>query len=210
MTLSTRQIRLIAAFAGLNVVLVVAGWVGLVSPQRHDASTFSANAATAQAQLAQLLHGGGSQQPTKQPAIHTSCLYKLDTALPSQADQPNLLLELDRLATASGVRVLGVSPQAAQALPAGYTVLPINLNLDGTYFHLTAFFHTLRTLVAEHHGCPTANGPLFGVTSIALTPKPGGDTPATVQMQAFYYGVAAGAAPPTPPATTDTTTTTGG
>jgi hypothetical protein len=210
MTLSTHQIRLIAAFAGINVVLVAAGWVGLVSPQRHDAATAAAGAALAQTQLAQLMSSGGSHQPTKQPVIHTSCLYKLDTALPSQADQPNLLLELDRLATAAGVKVLGVSPQAAQFMPAGYTVLPINLQLDGTYFHLTGFFHTLRTLVAEHHGCPTANGPLFAVTSVALAPKPGGDTPATVQMQAFYYGVTAGAAPPVSTTATDTTTTTGG
>ncbi len=209
MTLSTSQIRKVAVFAGLNVVLVAVGWLALVSPQRHDASTFAAQTQVAQSELAALMSGSGTHGSTKQPTISTSCLYKLDTALPAQEDQPGLLFELQRLAAASGVKVTGVSPQPAQANPAGYTLVPINLQLNGDYYALTGFLHNLRTLVAEHRGCPSAKGQLFAATSVALSPQTNGDSPATVQIQAFYYGVTAGAAPPASTTATDTTTTTG-
>src|SRR5262245_53772445 len=144
MTLSSRQIRLIAIFAGLNVLLVVIGWIALVSPQRHEAATAAANAQLAQSQLDTLLGQGSQGGPTKQPEIHTSCLYKLDTALPSRVDQPNLLLGLSRVAKSSGVNLLSISPQAAQATALGYTVVPINLSLEGSYFKVTRFLHNLR------------------------------------------------------------------
>ncbi len=213
MTLSSRQIRVVAAFAGLNVLLVVGGWMALVSPQRHNAATAAAAAALAQSQL-DAATGKGAQGPPKQPAIHTAGLYTLDTALPSQPDQPDLLLELDRIAKASGVQVNGISPQTAQANAAGYTVVPINLTLTGTYYKLTSFLQNLRLLVSEKDGRLIANGPLFAVTSATVTSGSGGGhaVPATVGIEAFYYGVTAGAtAPPSTTATdTTTTTTTGG
>ncbi len=213
MTLSTRQIKFIAAFAALNVVLVVAGWVALVSPQRHDAASAAAQAQAVQSQIAELT-SGGSQGPGTQPAIHTSDIYALDTALPSQVDQTNLLFELDRLAEASDVTIVNISPQAAQANPSNYTVVPINLSLDGTYFHLTGFLRSLRQLVSERQGHLIANGPLFAVTSVDYSP---GETEegnakeevATVGLSAFFYGAVDGAAPPASTSTTDTTTTTG-
>lgn len=208
MTLSTRQIRLIVAFAALNVALVAVGWFGLVAPQRHDAATSVAGAAVAQSKI-DAFQGGGPQGSTKQPAIHTSCLYKLDTALPSHADQSNTLFELQRVANASGVKILGITPQTAQAAAAGYTVQPINLQLDGSYFKVTQFLHNLRTLVSGGDGCPVANGPLFAVTSVSFSGVGAdGDAPATAGIAAFYYGVTAGAT--APPSATDTTTTTGG
>jgi hypothetical protein len=210
MTLSTRQIRVIAAFAGLNILLVVVGWIALVGPQRNAAAASAAQVALAQTQLAQAIGGSGTHGTTKQPVIHTSCLYKLNTALPAQEDQASLLLELQQVAEGSGVKVTGVAPQPATAMPGGYTVVPINLQLDGRYYELTAFLHNLRVLVADHHGCPNAKGPLFAVSSVALSPQANGDAPATVQIQAFFYGVTAGAAPPVIATTTDTTTTTGG
>jgi hypothetical protein len=107
------------------------------------------------------------------------------------------------------VDVLSISPQAATGSPLGYTVVPINLSLDGSYFNVTRFLHNLRALVAERHGCPVANGPTFSVTSVAMTPGADKDeAPATVVIAAYYYGITGGAAPP--PSTTDTTTTTGG
>ena len=207
MTLTRSQIRLIAVFAVANVLLVAVGWMSLVSPQRHDAATAAAAAKVAQDEFATFM-GQGSSGPVKQPAIHTAGLYALDTALPSQPDQPNLLFELNRVAKASGVKILGLSPQAASAASGGYTIVPINLQLVGSYYHVTGFLRNLRQLVSEQHGRLVAHGPLFAVNSVALAPETAGDAPATVQMQAFYYGVTAGATPPA--STTDTTTTTGG
>jgi hypothetical protein len=210
MTLSKHQIRLLAAFAVANLVLAVGGWFVLVSPQRTNAATAAAGTLLAQNELA-LLTGQSTSGSTKPIAIHTSCLYKLDTALPAQADLPDLLFELDRLAKASNVTVLGISPQVAQALASGYTVVPINLSVEGTYFAVTGFLRNLRMLVSENgSGCPTANGPLLAVTSVVFSSSGTAKSPATIGLQAFYYGVTAGATPPVDTTSTDTTTTTGG
>jgi Pilus assembly protein, PilO len=207
MTFSSRQIRLIAAFAGLNVLLVIIGWMALVSPQRSDAATAAAKAQLAQTQLETLI--GGSAHDNKQPAIHSAAIYALDTALPAQGDQPGLLFELNRLATRSGVKVTGISLTTAQATSTGYTVLPISLTLTGSYDKVVGFVSDLRTLVSDNHGHLTALGPLFAVNGVTLNPgAKGHDLLATVSAATFYYGVTAGATAPVA-ATTDTTTTTG-
>jgi hypothetical protein len=110
------------------------------------------------------------------------------------------------------VHLDGITPQAAQANAAGYTVVPINLSVTGTYFNLTNFLRTLRLLVSEKGGRLIANGPLFAVTSASLTSGSGveHEVPATVGLEAFYYGVTAGATAPASTTATDTTTTTGG
>lgn len=214
MTFTTRQIRYVVAFAALNVLLVVVGWVALVSPQRHDAASAAAQEQSVQSQLATLT-AQSSQGPSAQPAIHTSGIYALDTALPSQVDQTNLLFELDQLATASGVDIVSISPQSAQASASNYTTLPINVSLNGTYFNLTGFLRRLRQLVSERQGHLIANGPLFAVTSVAYAPGESTEgnakvEVATVGLSAFYYGAVDGATPPAATtSTTDTTTTTG-
>jgi hypothetical protein len=212
MTVSTRQFRLIAVLVGLNLLLVVGGWMVLVSPQRHDAATAAAQAQLAQNQLAELIGANsGPHVRVKQPEIHTADLYTLDTALPAQADQPSLLLELSRLAKMSGVTIISISPQSAQANASGYTAVPINLNVNGSYFKLTGLLQRLRLLVSEHHGRLVANGPLFAVTSATFSPgAKKGQAAATVGLEAFYYGVTAGATPPASTTSTDTTTTTTG
>src|SRR5207342_456054 len=103
--------------------------------------TAATAALLAQNQLGSLNPGSSSDGPAKQPAVHSSCVYKLDTALPSQADTPNLMFELQHVAKVSGVKLLGISPQPAQATANGYTVVPINLNLDGRYYAVTQYLH---------------------------------------------------------------------
>lgn len=210
----TPRQRQLAVFAALNVLILVIGWFALVAPQRSNAASASAQQQDVQSRLAALT--GASQSPTTQPAIHTSDLYALDTALPSQEDQPDLLFEIDRLAKASDVEVMGVTPQALQATTS-YTVRPINIQLSGSYFRLTRFLRSVRILVSERQGRLIANGPLFAVTSVAVTPattstakgtKIQGET-ANVGLAAFYYGIVGGVAPSST-TTTDTTTTTGG
>ena len=211
MTFSDRRFRLIAAFAGINILLVVAGWIAVVAPQRSAAATAAAAAQVAESQLDALQPGSSSGPPNQHPTVHTSCIYKLDTALPSQADMTNLLFELQRVGKASGVKITGITPQTASATASGYTVLPINLTLDGNYFAVTRFLHDLRALVPAGGACPAAKGPLFAVTSVAFSGiEPNGNVPATAGIDAFYYGVTAGATAPVSPAATDTTTTTGG
>lgn len=209
--MSSRQRRL-AAFAVLNLLLLVGGWFMLVSPQRTAAGVTAAQEQLVEGQLEALT--GSPQGPTKQPAIHTSDLYTLGTALPSQLDQPDLLFELDRLAEGAGVKIINLAPQAPVAATTEFTIQPINLSLSGSYFQLTGFLRSLRLLVSKQHGRLIVNGPLFAVTSVSLAPGQSADETAhgevaTVAMAAYYYGQVGGAVAPAP-ADTTTTDTTGG
>ena len=209
--MTSRQ-RLLAIFAAINLVILVAGWMTLISPQRHDAAAATARQQVVAGQL-DVLNTAAAQGPGKQPTIHTADLYRVGTALPSQLDTPDLLLELDALAKASSVKILNLSPQATVAASTDYTIQPINLSLNGSYFHLTHFLRSLRLLVSKHHGRLIANGPLFAVTAVSLAPgasadKTGKGEVATVGMAAYYYGMVGGAAPA--PTDTTTTETTGG
>ncbi len=211
--------RLVIAIAGANVVLVAAGWLLLVAPQRHHAQSASQQLQTVQQQIALLTGLRGTQGgQAKQPEIHTGNLYRLAQAMPATADESDLLLMLDQLARGSGVKVLLLSPQTPTAV-VGYVVLPVQLSLQGTYGALTRYVHRLRMLVAVQRGRLHTTGRLLAVTSVAMTPATtGGGETAAVDVNAFVYGAVNGVVPlsatstdttSTSTSTTSTTTTTG-
>lgn len=209
MTLSPERVRFVAALAAVNVLLVAGGWLLLVGPQRHHAATAAAQAAQVRSEAAKLAAAASTSAHSKQPQIKTADLYRLSGALPATLDEPDLLLGLDQLARASGVRVVGLSPGAPTA-GLGYTILPVALSLNGTYASLTTFLHRLRALVSIRHGRVVASGRLFAVNSVTLSPAPsaGKQLTATVSLQAFSFGAAPGVTPLPSSTGTDTTTTT--
>lgn len=216
MTLSSNRFRLVLAVAGVNVLLVAVGWLLLVAPQRHHGQTASQQLQQVQRELTQFSSAGVGQTHGKQPVIVTSGLYRLAQAMPVTADEPDLLLALDQVARADGIKVLGLTPQTPTAA-VGYVVLPVQLTLQGTYASLTSYLHRLRMLVAVRHGQVFASGRLLAVTSVAITPdtKDKQET-ATVGVNAFVFGSVNGTAPlssatsTTSTSTSSTTTTSGG
>lgn len=202
--LSSSRIRLIAALAGLNIVLAAGGWLLLVGPQRHHAAAAAQQVQQTQSQIAQI--SASLANPPKPPTFHTGVLYQLAQAMPGTADEPDLLLTLDQLARSAGVRVLELSP-ASVSSAVGYSILPVSLGLQGSYASLTSFLHRLRTLVSVRHGKVIALGRLFSVKSISLAPASAGrGLRATVSLDVFVYGGPASAT--TAPGTTGTTSTT--
>ncbi|HZS29941.1 MAG TPA: hypothetical protein VFA37_01640 [Gaiellaceae bacterium] len=218
MTLSSRHVRLGAALAAANVVLVAAGWLLLVAPQRHHAQSASQQLQQVQTELAQLGKSGGTQAShPRQPAIRTAGIYRLAQAMPPTADDSDLLLMLGQLGRDSAVHVLGISLQTPTAA-VGYVVQPVQLTLSGSYGALTNYLRRLRTLVAMRHGTLVASGRLFSVTTVSLSPSGTGNSEsATVGVDAYVYGTVNGVAPlstaaastsTTGTSTTSTTTTT--
>ena len=216
MTLSSKQIKLVVALAGVNILLAAAGWLMLVAPQRHHAQSASQQLQQLQQEI-NLITGlrGKPGGQAKQPVIRTADLYRLEQAMPVAADESDLLLMLDQLAKGTGVKVMQLSPQTPT--PAvGYVILPIQLSLQGSYGALTRYVHDLRMLVAVHHGQLHATGRLLAVTSVAMTPATKGPAEtAAVDVNAFVYGSVNGVSPAstdttsTDTSTTSTTTTTG-
>lgn len=209
----SKRSRLIAVIAGANLVLLLAGWFLLISPQRSHASTAAQQLQTTSDQLKTLGAEVGQLSHPKQPLIKTAALYRLAQAMPTTADEPDLMLALNQMARSSGIKVLGISPLTAAAVAGGYSQLPLTLTLQGSYSALTRYLHTLRMLVAVRHGGLHAAGRLFSVTSVALVPgATGKQEQATVSLDAYVYGSVPGETglPSTTTTGTTSTTTTSG
>lgn len=200
------RVRRIVALAAVNVMLVAGGWLALVSPQRHRADAAQQQVQSVQTQLQQIAAVTTPVAP-KRPVIKTAGLYQLAHAMPPTEDEPDLLLTLDQLAAAAGVKVTALSP-TTPSQQQGYTVLPVTLTLTGTYSSITSFLQRLRTLVSVRHGALLASGRLFSVTQIAITPaNTGHRLTATMTVNAYVFGTVSGATPLALPASTSTSTT---
>jgi Tfp pilus assembly protein PilO len=132
--------------------------------------------------------------------------------MPSVENLPDILIELNDVAKAAGIRLDSISP-AAPTTGNGMQIVPINLQFSGDYYSITDLLYRLRALVAVRHGQLEATGRLFSVKSISLAPSgtSASTLGAAVSIETYIYGsgtVLAPAAPVTPPATTDATATT--
>ncbi|HKI92874.1 MAG TPA: type 4a pilus biogenesis protein PilO [Gaiellaceae bacterium] len=197
-----------------NVVLLALGWFFLIAPQRHQASNAAAELGATQAAIVR------AQAPVPppavpsrpvQPTIRTADLYRLAKAMPSTADMPDLLLELDQVSRAAGVSVVSIAPGTPTSTTGtDYGVLPISLTFSGDFYSLTDLLFRLQRLVDVRHGDLDARGRLFSVSSVALTPSGVGRTlSATATLDAYVYGAApAGSATTTGTTSTGTTGTT--
>ena len=190
------------------VVLGAAGYFGLIPPQGAKLKRLQTDEETAKAALDAYNHKVLVARTA--PKIRIADVYRLAKAMPSNTDMPDLVLELSQLARDTGIRFDSISPQAA--VPAGsYTVLPISVTFNGTFYDLADLLYRLRSLVNVHGGRLDATGRLFTVDTLSF-----GESPlkfpriqATLVIDAFVYGVP-GAAPTTlTPASTTATTTTG-
>jgi hypothetical protein len=192
---------------GGDLLLLLLGWVLLVSPQRQTAASIARSTRAAEAQIEEAQHAvQQAENPPaapKQPEIRTAALYELAKAMPSTTDMPDVLLELDQVARAAGVTVNSITPGAISA-GNGYGVLPITLSFSGDFYSLTDLLYRLRTLVAVRHGELDATGRLFAVDTVGLSPSGvGKQLTASVTVNTFVYG----AAPPLAPAVTTTPST---
>src|SRR5204863_9799158 len=117
-------------------------------------------------------------------------------------------LALSELARDTVIRFDSISPQPAIVL-GSYTVLPISVTFNGTFYDLADLLYRLRSLVGVHAGQLGATGRLFSVDTLSF-----GESPlqfprieATLVIDAYVYGnvtaPTGGLPTPTPP--TDTT-----
>jgi Tfp pilus assembly protein PilO len=192
----------------------VGGWKFVVSPQNTKAASLRDQAAGIRQQVAQnLAAAAAARNPVaaqSQP-VRVADLYKLAKAMPSDADVPDLLIELSRVTKEAGVTVTTLSPSATTAgSTGGPATIPISLNVTGDFYSVTDLLYRLRNLVWVRNGALEASGRLFSIDSVNLSPTQGHSITASISLHAFVYGGAAtSTTPATPPATTtDTTVTT--
>ena len=180
---------------GLLIGLI--GYFALVSPQKGKTHRASEQVQALQAQLL-ALHG----PPPKPVSPQAVDLFRLVKAMPDTDDMPGILRDLSRLARVSKVRIQTVQPSVQVPLPVGYAAVPLTVALEGKFGNVSTFLTRLRGQVRVGEKNLYVTGRLLIPNQIQLTSKDGGTVTATLNLDAFVYGVAP---PPAPTSTTETT-----
>jgi Tfp pilus assembly protein PilO len=112
--------------------------------------------------------------------------------MPSSADQPGLVLELDRLARSSGVTLGSITPKEPESgvVVEGATMILVTVVVDGSYREITRFLTGTRRLVTVRRGKLRATGRLFTVQSVELSESSTAGFPhldGTITLNAYFY-----------------------
>lgn len=203
--LATLDIRIQFAIAGFVVLLIgVAGYVMVVSPQDAKAAQLQKQADDVQLQIYQRRRElKQSQHP---PTIQTADLFRLARAMPDRVDMPGIILTLSEVARESGIRFDLIEPVIGGQLPSGaYQTARIHLLFNGDFYGLSDFLYRLRSLVAVRNGELLASGRLFNVDTVTFNVV--GNAFPQITAELFLNAYIYGSAPATPAAPTSTTPT---
>lgn len=203
--------RSIGAIAGVIVLFyALGGYFMVVSPKKSDLARLDQEIAATSVELS-AARAASRAQDDAQP-IAVADIFRLAKAMPSGSDMPGILLELARIADETGIRFKSITPQPGTVVGT-YSLIPVDVTFDGTFYALSDFLFRLRTLVSVRRGELHAGGRLFAVESVDFSESPAGfpTLAAAIKLQAFVYGtdVPGGEVPPPvegevpPPATTE-------
>lgn len=184
--------RLVVAVI-LAVVVVGAVWVLLVSPERSQVSSLSAQIAAEQATLATAQSGLASARQTATHYVDdVHAISQVASAVPPSIDEPAIISLITKLAGGQ-VDFHSITVGGANATAGGPIALGLTFTFHATYNSLQSFLDSLDRLAATDGTNIAAQGRLVTVASVALTPIPPKSTSATVT--AFVYSQGAAAAP---------------
>ena len=200
----------VALVVGLLLLVVVVGYFGVISPKRSTAAGLQKQTAAVQAQIAENRSSAFTQAL---PAVRSASVFRLAMAMPTQLQTPDVILQLNALARASGISFDQITPTAggtttstATGAADPFVTEPIQVQFSGSFYDLVTFLQRLRNLVRVENGRLYTAGRLFDVSSVSFAQGKQGwpQVQATLTVNAFV--------PQTPvtttPGTTDTTSTT--
>jgi Pilus assembly protein, PilO len=172
------------------LVVSLAGYFVLVSPQRSKSADLAQEAEAIEGQI-QTLRAANARVRNVEP-IRVADLFRVSKAMPTIDDMPAVLLELNRIARETGIRFESITPQNP-ADAGGYQRRPIDLVFDGNFYELSDFLYRLRSLVRVRGGQLEATGRLFSVNSFNFTESELGfpRIKATLNISAYVYGTGA-------------------
>lgn len=201
------------AAIGLGLLLLaVAGYLGIVSPESAKAMKVQKEADAVQAQIYR--RRADLRAGLHPPTIQTADLFRLTRAMPDRTDMPGIILTLSDLARSSGISFDLIEPATAATADAApstsYETDRIHLSFNGDFYGLSDFLYRLRSLVSVHDGRLDASGRLFNVDTLTFNVPADGfpQISAELFVNAYVYGSSTPAAAPAPTATDTTATTT--
>lgn len=136
----------------------------------------------------------------KDAALTEAQSLSLSKRMPEEADLSSILVELDNLGRETNVKVLDITP--SEVTPAtGYSTLPVELKVVGTYFNLADFTYKLVKLPREY---------TLGDISVEIAEQGYPLLSATIKTNTFVYSPTASEASSTQSGTTSSTSQTTG
>ena len=209
-----KQIPLTPVLAIGLVIVAAVVWFALIGPKGAKGAALDEEKADLESKITLATQKAKGDENTPTPVqIDVADLFRLAKAMPDREDMPGVLLEIDSVSTAAGVRFLSIQP-GEPVTYTGYYAVPVTLTFEGNYYDLTDFLFRLRNLVSVRDGVLEANGRFYTLDALDLAE--GGDgfptITATLTVSAYSFGTpadAAAAAAPPPAETTTGATTTG-
>jgi len=136
--------------------------------------------------------------------IKVADVFEVSKAMPDTDDMPGIILDLNSVAEATGIKFLSIQPSAPTP-KTGYSAIEITLTFEGNYFDLTDFLFRLRNLVTVRDGRLSSAGRLFTLDTMSM--KEGKDgfpsINAGLTISAYVYGAPDPTAAAVPPPTTE-------
>jgi hypothetical protein len=203
-----RQLPGVAVIAPVLLIVAAVAFFLVVKPKMDESSKLDEEIAEFQSKVDVAL--AAQQRAAAGEAIKVADLFRLTKAMPDTTDISSVILELNAVATATGVDFISIAPQAPVAREGGFLASPIKLTFEGSYYDLTDFLFRLRNLVIVRDGELEADGRLYSLDTLSMAEGPGGfpEIAAALTVTAFYYSTAPPAAPAAPTATDTSATTT--
>ena len=204
--LQNKKVVLGAAAAAFALV-IVGGWLLLVSPERAKATDLATQVEAAESELS--TKQMALQHPAANVSVRASDGYRLATALPEKVDMAGVILDVQRLASKNKLQFISIQPQAAGVAGTGYLATPVAINVQGRFSDVSNFIGDLRTLVRVRHGHLDTRGRLYSVGSVDLGAPQDPATFPVVLARLSLNTYAFSAPPPATPSTTPSTPSSG-
>ena len=163
-----------------SVLVLVAGWFLLVSPQQSNAAAIGVQADSQEAanQASQAKIDALKAQYTNLPALQNE-LALVTTHMPQSANMPSLIRTLSQAATKAGVALKSMTPTNPSPLagtsgqPGGLSA-PGQVNVIGVTLQISGPFANTRLFLSNLEAMPRA----FLVTGLAISRDSGSGTTA--------------------------------
>jgi len=187
---------------GLAIVIVATiAFMVVIRPKRAEAGRLDEQIAEMQMKLSAAQLASRPQQQAS--AIKVADVFEVTKAMPDTDDMPGIILDLNSVAEATGIKFVSIQPSAATP-KTGYTAIGITLTFEGNYFDLTDFLFRLRNLVTVRDGRLSSSGRLFTLDTLSMKESETGfpNISANLTVSAYVFGVSDADATAVPPVTT--------
>ena len=171
------------------LVLAASAYFAVIAPKRSEAARLKDEIRTLEVRRDSSLAHRRSNRAVE---IDVADIFRLAKAVPDHVDMAGILLELDSLATATGIDFLSVAPTVGEQPSTGGSVA-VTVTFEGSYYDVVDFIYRLRNLVTVEDGKLDARGRFYTVTGLELKEGAQGfpQVAANLTISAYVFGAGA-------------------